>query len=534
MKKKTYLTLLDRALAFAVRHTDPSGRMVVDGEIDCKDSGWLVLGAAIRGRDAGWTEALRRAVRSWTLASVRNDDRRSVWTTFALLYSQFLAPESRTLFSASEAAEIAAFFDRLDLRYLLEASRNYRVAAALIEVLRVRCGYASTMQSDPDSHIQAMLDSYLGDGFFNDDDCRGSRADRRIDAYSGEIIGLLLHYDELFAFRSPFHDRIRTILDEFLDAAEYLTDADGELAKWGRSLRGEAEVKKIFLWECAGRRSGVPARMLKFFERVGMSAEGQVFKDKGGNRGIWDEYTTHVQAQGYGIYGLAAALHYSRDEADDDSALPADRGGLVRLFAGPGLAVAVSETKTHCVVPLRNRMTKNMYFWHNRITGENDVEVDVSAKFLPIPYFGRRMPAPYSGGVIGWIPQLELANGTLLVPRNLDPECVMSESGGAVRAGQHFQFCRVAQYEAASELEFRSSLELRPGKLAYRFTFSGEAPSEAKLVVRFFGSSPRVMTASGSLSECCEGPSIYGGKCIGKKLVVAARGTSVLEYELEF
>ena len=26
--------------------------------------------------------------------------------------------------------------------------------------------------------------------------------------------------------------------------------------------------------------------------------------------------------------------------------------------------------------------------WHNRITGENDVEVDVSAKFMPLPYFG--------------------------------------------------------------------------------------------------------------------------------------------------
>ena len=45
-EKRHYLALLDRALLFAARHTDPAGRMTVDGEIDCKDSGWLVLGGA--------------------------------------------------------------------------------------------------------------------------------------------------------------------------------------------------------------------------------------------------------------------------------------------------------------------------------------------------------------------------------------------------------------------------------------------------------------------------------------------------------
>ena len=52
MDRKIYLEELDRSLLFAAAHTDSAGRMVVDGEIDTKDSGWLVLGGVIRGREA--------------------------------------------------------------------------------------------------------------------------------------------------------------------------------------------------------------------------------------------------------------------------------------------------------------------------------------------------------------------------------------------------------------------------------------------------------------------------------------------------
>ena len=194
------------------------------------------------------------------------------------------------------------------MRYLREASRNYCVAAALIEVMRVRFGFVGQTEIDPGHCMERMLEAYLGNGFFNDDDSRGSRDDRRIDAYSGEIIGLLLHYDELFDFRSPFHERIMKILKDFCASGRFLLDGEGELAKWGRSLRGEAEIKKVFLWEFAADRKliepeeadAAAEKMTSFFLRHGFSAEGQVFRDKGGNRGIWDEYTTHVQAQGYG------------------------------------------------------------------------------------------------------------------------------------------------------------------------------------------------------------------------------------------
>ena len=44
MNRQIYRNELDRALLFAAKHTDSSGRMIVEGEIDTKDYGWLVLG----------------------------------------------------------------------------------------------------------------------------------------------------------------------------------------------------------------------------------------------------------------------------------------------------------------------------------------------------------------------------------------------------------------------------------------------------------------------------------------------------------
>ena len=59
-RMRVYLALLDRALLFAARHTGADGRMSVNGEIDCKDAGWLVLGGAVRGVEAGWLLLERR------------------------------------------------------------------------------------------------------------------------------------------------------------------------------------------------------------------------------------------------------------------------------------------------------------------------------------------------------------------------------------------------------------------------------------------------------------------------------------------
>ena len=250
MNRSVYLHELDRALVYAAEHTDSAGRMVVGGEIDTKDSGWLVLGGAVRGIEEGWNVGehdLRDLCRRWTLASVRVDDVRSAWTTFALLLSfEFTKGTFRELFSAEELNEITKFLCQIDMRFLLEASRNYRVAAAVIDLLRIRHGFCKTQSVNPDACIDYMLAGYLGNGFFNDDDGRGDSRDKRIDTYSAEIIGLLLHYDEIFNWNSPHHEQIFSILHDFCESALPLIDSRGEFAKWGRSLRGEAEVKKSF------------------------------------------------------------------------------------------------------------------------------------------------------------------------------------------------------------------------------------------------------------------------------------------------
>ncbi len=503
MDQSDYLPLLDRALRFAAEHTDEQGRMVVEGEIDCKDSGWLVLGGVIRGMEAGWRSGavdLKKYCRLWTLASVRVEDRRSAWTTFALLYALFLSGgregEFAALFSPEEREEFSAFLHQIDMRYLMEASRNYCVAAALIEEMLLRFGWIGKAEVDPDQAIGRMMEAYLGDGFFNDDDSRGSREDRRIDAYSAEIIGLLLHYDELFDFRSRWHERIVLILKEFCESGRYLIDRSGELAKWGRSLRGEAEIKKVFLWEYASKWNLVDGReadgaeeaLTSFFSLCGISAEGEIFRDKGENRGIWDEYTTHVQAQGYGIYGLAMALHASSSRHGPVEEVLARRESFLRYLKGPGILCANSlETGMHYVVPLKNRMTKNMFFWHNRITGETDVSVDVSAKFLPLPYFGRKMPAPYSGPEIPFLPVLHLSGGEQLVPRNLEvvseePEC----REGEISCRQRFHFCRRGEYEPAVGVYGDAVLKCRCDGLSYEFHFHGDPPEGCRLGITFF------------------------------------------------
>ena len=535
--KQHYLALLDRALLFAARHTGADGRMIVNGEIDCKDSGWLVLGGAIRGIEAGWQVGetdLADLCRRWTLASVRVDDTRSAWTTFALLYTLYLTggndgPFARA-FSASERAEVARFLLQIDMQDLYEAARTYRVAAAIIDALRVRFGYIEQPELPIEENIDAMLAGYLGDGFFNDDDCRGSRADRRIDAYSAEIIGLLLHFDEIFDYAGCRHERTFEICREFCRSGRALIDADGEFAKWGRSLRGEAEAKKIFLWEFAethrltaqpGEGTAAAAAQFEFFARYGIDETGMIGRDKAFNRGMCDEYTTQVQAQGYGIYGLAMALRFCPEEPlPEPVPLPAEKESFVRFLPGPAIACAGEcRTGIHYIVPFANRMTKNMFFWHNRITGENDVEVDVSAKFMPLPYFGRKIPAPYAGPQLPFLPMLRTAAGILLVPRNLGEtgSKVVAEPG-AVRGETEYFFCPMREYRPAVELAFSATLVCRPAELEWEFRFRGEWPEGSSAELCFFEPLPecgirmecefRGAEPRWSTEECA--PSIYG------------------------
>ncbi len=505
MKKSDYRAILDRALAFAWAHTDSAGKMVVQQEIDCKDSGWLVLGGVIRGMDGGWripSGDLMAMCRAWTLASVRVDDRKSAWTTFAVLYAMEISGgiggAFYQSFSEEERKEILGFLNRIDMHFLREASKNYRVAAGFIDTLRVRFGIIGKPEEDPEEQIHVMLDAYLGQGFFNDDDSRGDQRDRRIDAYSAEIIGLLLHYDEICNGRSFCHETVLQILRDFCDAADFLIDSHGELAKWGRSLRGEAEVKKIFLFEYARKNGRIPSAkargitkmLFEFFLKNGISENGQIFKDKNRNRGIWDEYTTHVQAQGYGIYGLAMALRFAEEQeedGDEPETLFSQKNSFLHYLPGPSILCGNhAPSGLHYILPLGNRMTKNMFFWHNRITGENDVEVDVSAKFMPLPYFGKEIPAPYAGPVIPFLPMILLRDGTLLTPRNLHPGPRPEIGEKTVRIRQEFHYCRAREYQPRIRLVLESILTAEAGALCYEFHFTGEWPEDAKARIAVF------------------------------------------------
>ena len=540
MNYTSYLNTLDQALRFAAEHTDSAGRMVVDGEIDTKDSGWLVLGGVIRGIEENWMLGnidLKEMCRKWTMASVMVDDVKSAWTTFALLLCfEFTDGKFSDLFSPQEMQEISRFFRQIDMRFLLEASRNYRVAAAVIDILKVRYGFAEEHSVDHVECINYMLDGYLGEGFFNDDDGRGDNRDRRIDTYSAEIIGLLLHYDEIFKWQSFCHDRIIAILDDFCRETLALIDSDGEFAKWGRSLRGEAEVKKIFLWEFAHKNNmtdygkSVSAKLFEFFRRTGFSADGKIGRDKAFDQGIWDEYTTHVQAQGYGIYGLAMALRFASDDGHTES-LPSETQDYVVTLPNAGIICGNScKTSSHYILPAANRLTKNMFFWHNRITKENDVCVDVSAKFMPIPYFGHNCPAPYSGSVVPFLPQIKFSDGKMLVPRNLD--CRFSLADNTVC--RRFDYCYPEQYEQVSELFFDSKIICSPSKIDFVFNFSEKTPKDAELQIHIFSgtnnSEVEFKTAPARVEEVTLSASIYGSSTQAKRFVFSE--VSSIEYSV--
>ena len=545
MFKKQYLDTLDAALAYAARHTDRDGRMVVNGEIDTKDSGWLVLGGTVRGIGVGWQLSefdLKELCRKWCLASVRVDDKRSAWTTFAILLCfEFAGGEFAKIFSSGELAEIRNFINQIDMRFLLEASRNYRVAAAVIDILRVRHKFTDAPAVDPEECIDYMLAGYLGCGFFNDDDGRGDRNDRRTDAYSAEIIGLLLHYDEIMGWNSQHHDRIFEILRDFCAENIYLIGQNGEYAKWGRSLRGEAEVKKIFLWELASRYGfseyAEPAsrRQFEFFLKHGIAPDGKIGRDKAFDNGIWDEYTTCVQAQGYGIYGLAMAYRFASDK-NGNTVLPSDERDYVRYLPGADIICGNdSSTGVNYIVPAGNRLTKNMFFWHNRITGENDVEVDVSAKFMPVPYFGVSVPAPYSGPTLPFLPMLKQADGTVLVPRNLD----VARSVCGNKVIQKFNYCFPASYQVETDCSVVSTIKCFANRLEFLFEFDRAIPQGVEALVHIFKCTDERVdmqscfsTPPVSLAEqVCES-SIYCKHTVADRFCFA--GVSRIEFSLEW
>ena len=525
-------SLLDRALLFAAQNTDAQGRMAAEGEIDCKDPGWLVLGGVIRialyGEKLG-SVSLGEICRKWTLAAIRVDDTRSAWTTFALLLAMDISGGINgffhSLFSPDEQQELRKFFLQIDIGELLAASRNYHIAAAVIDTLRCRFGYLEKPVSDPEADIRYMFDGYLGDGFFNDDDGRGSRDDRRIDAYSGEIIGLLLNYDGIFPDGSPFHEKIHDVIRDFCAANLPLIDRDGEYAKWGRSLRGEAEIKKVSLWEYAERHhltvrpgDGAAAadRMIGFFEKNGIAEDGRISRDKGRDQGVWDEYTTIVQAQGYGIYGLAMACFYASGK-EADHPLPSEESSYVCYLPGPQILCANdAETGIHYILPAANRMTKNMFFWHNRITGETNVEVDVSAKFQSLPYFGKKVPSPYSGPELPFLPMLENAGGELRIPRGLKADAWSVVPGNDEAVFRRvFHYCRPAAYEPVGDISAEVTLICRPGKITLSAEFTGKAPVGFRPVIFVFEPADaslesRIHCDDASFENCRCAPSIYG------------------------
>ena len=544
MDRKIYLAELDKALLFAAGKTDDYGRVVIDGEIDVKDSGWLVLGCVIRGVEEGWDldgTDLKELCRRWTLASVRVDDVKSAWTTFALLLCfEFTKGGFKDFFTASEYGELTRFFRQIDMSYLLEASRNYQVAAAVIDVLRVRYGFTDAPAVVPEECINYMLDGYLGDGFFNDDDGRGDNRDCRMDAYSAEIIGLLLHYDEICSWQSFCHNRIMDILCDFCTSNLLLIDSNGEYAKWGRSLRGEAEVKKIFLWEYAQKMnmtdsgSSAASGLFRFFKRTGIDDNGRIGRDKAHDKGIWDEYTTCVQAQGYGIYGLSMALRFASGKHDAAHLPSENRSYSVRLKNAGIICGNSSKSGVHYILPYRNRMTKNMFFWHNRITGENDVTADVSAKFMPLPYFGYNFPSPYAGPEIPFLPMMRFADGTLLVPRNLDTAFSVSENS----VSRKFVFCKRAEYTAVCETEYLAKTSCYPDKIDFCFEFSGKIPESAHLEIYLFSGNNGhefeavFSQAPETIKEITAAASIYGSSCSGRCFVFDY--TDILKYTLCF
>jgi hypothetical protein len=445
------------------------------------------------------TYPLKDVVEKWTYASVNVDDRRSAWTTFAMLYAMFLSGGKDGSFYSSLSEKTAQTLDKfimqIDMQFLYDASKNYQVAAGIINALRLKFGYISETECPPEDNIKVMLDAYLGDGFFNDDDTRGSGQDRRIDGYSAEIIGLLLHYDEIYEWQSPWHDRIAEILKDFCASNLRMIDSNGEYAKWGRSLRGEAEAKKLFIWEYAeknnlvktpGDGASASQAQMNFFLKNGIAPDGQVFRDKGGNKGIWDEYTTHVQAQGYGAYGLAMALHFASGK-EAEKPLPSKTDSYVRFLEGPQIICANDNSSgVHYVVPLANRLTKLMFLWHNRITGENDVSVDMSPKFMPIPYFGKTLPAPYAAPEIPFLPLLLDSKKELLVPRNLGLAIQVDVKDNLIRCIQRFAYCRAAQFEKASPLELVSKLEASSKALEYSFEFVSDETDKIQAMIYFY------------------------------------------------
>ena len=175
-----------------------------------------------------------------------------------------------------------------------------------------------------------------------------------------------------------------------------------------------------------------------------------------------------------------------------------------------------------------------MFFWHNRITGENDVTVDVSAKFMPVPYFGHRFPAPYSGPVVPFLPIIRLSDGNILVPRNIDTNFTVKQNCVIRR----FDFCRPAEYVPEYEISFDAAISCYSDKLKFKFVFINDLPEGSKLEIYVFsGNSGKDFDVNfnrncSTENKITSSASVYSACTVGKCYVFDS--TEPIEYSVEF
>ena len=506
-KKHDFLKVLDGILDAAAKGTDGRGLIHLNNETDEKDQGWFILAGAVRSSCCGSVYRggnLYDQMAAWTEGIADTDDPKSAWSTFALLYSLHLTGGKDGAFYRGLPENIRRlaekFILQIDMKYLRAASKNYNAAAGLINKLRLNLGYISesACEKDPEDDIETMLNGYLADGFFNDDDVRGDQNDRRIDGYSAEIIGLLMHYDEITNGRTRHHQKIFNILKDFVRSNVWFIDKNGEYAKWGRSLRGASDAKKSFLWEYAAlnRLTDNPAQakrvssmMFDFFLKYGINKKNMlVSRDKGQNTGMWDEYTTSIQASGYAAYGLSMAVRYCSDSISMSDSLPSENGSFVRYFPGSAFITGNScKSSIHYTVCLQNRLTKLMYLWHNRITGENDYYADMCAKYLPLPYFGKNIPQPYASENYPFIPVLHLPE-KILYPKNILPSAweLISCSEQSVIVRLRFGYALSRQFTAAGDAECETIIEYSASRIRFE-TSVQKCPPNAQIRIYFYG-----------------------------------------------
>ena len=145
--------------------------------------------------------------------------------------------------------------------------------------------------------------------------------------------------------------------------------------------------------------------------------------------------------------------------------------------------------------------------------------------FRMMPYFGKKVPAPYSGPELPVLPMLENANGELLIPRGLkaDAWSVVPGNNEAVFR-RVFHYCRPAAYEPVGDISTEVTLICRPGKITLSAEFTGKAPEGFFPVVFAFEPADdsltcRIQCDNASFVKCRCAPSIYGSFTEAVKVV---------------